>query len=184
MEKRRILPALLSTALLSLGLVIVSTPAKSEVVKAAEGTWTLVDDASTLADGDQIVIAAAKENYAMSTTQNNNNRASVAITKSGSSITVTSTVQVLTLKTGKTAGSFAFYTGSAGYLYAASTSSNHLKTKTALDNNDFDTLRNKINELEQAAAYMSSQGAAPQGDAAPGSNPDDVVDADFTDKKD
>ena len=56
--------------------------------------------------------------------------------------------------------------------------------KTALDNNDYDTLRQRISELEQAAAYMSSQGAAPQGDAAPGSNPDDVVDADFTDKKD
>ena len=57
--------------------------------------------------------------------------------------------------------------------------------KTALDNKDYDTLRARINELEQAAAYMSSQGANPNPqDATPGSNPDDVVDADFTDKKD
>ena len=55
--------------------------------------------------------------------------------------------------------------------------------KTALDNNDYETLRTRINELEQAAAYMQGQaGAANQGgnQGAPGSNPDDVVDADFT----
>jgi molecular chaperone DnaK len=54
--------------------------------------------------------------------------------------------------------------------------------KTALDNNDYETLKARISELEQAAAYMSSQGAGSQG-GTPGSNPDDVVDADFTDKK-
>ena len=32
MERRRILPALFTTTLLSLGLVVVSTPAKTEVV--------------------------------------------------------------------------------------------------------------------------------------------------------
>lgn len=59
--------------------------------------------------------------------------------------------------------------------------------KTALDNNDIETLRNRIKELEQAAAYM--QGAQPNKAASsteetttPGSNPDDVVDADFTKK--
>jgi len=56
--------------------------------------------------------------------------------------------------------------------------------KTALDNNDYETLRTRINELEQAAAYMQGQtGANPNqgsGQGTPGSNPDDVVDADFT----
>ena len=57
--------------------------------------------------------------------------------------------------------------------------------KTALDNNDYDTLRARINELEQAAAYMGQAGANPNPtNDAPGSNPDDIVDADFTDKKD
>ena len=59
--------------------------------------------------------------------------------------------------------------------------------KTALDNNDYDTLRARINELEQAAAYMGQAGANPNpnpADDVPGSNPDDVVDVDFTDKKD
>ena len=57
--------------------------------------------------------------------------------------------------------------------------------KTALDNNDIETLKARINELEQAAAYMANaqkgqQAGADQG--TPGSNPDDVVDADFSDK--
>ena len=59
--------------------------------------------------------------------------------------------------------------------------------KTALDNNDMATLKARINELEQAAAYMKQQqanaGAQPGADqGTAGSNPDDVVDADFTNK--
>ena len=63
--------------------------------------------------------------------------------------------------------------------------------KTALDNNDMATLKARINELEQAAAFMQQQqanggaaGANPQGDGqgTAGTNPDDVVDADFTKK--
>ena len=62
--------------------------------------------------------------------------------------------------------------------------------KTALDNNDMETLRKRISELEQAAAYMqqaqANQGAQPNGQAnnegTAGTNPDDVVDADFTSK--
>ena len=49
--------------------------------------------------------------------------------------------------------------------------------KTALDNNDFDTLRNRLNELEQAAAYMQSAQANNGGnEGTPGTNPDDIVD--------
>jgi len=79
--------------------------------------------------------------------------------------------------------------------------------KTAVDNNDMNTLRNKIGELEKAAAYMQqAQGGAGQQDSqnttsseqgngftsesTSGDNKstsskkdDDVVDADFTDKK-
>ena len=60
--------------------------------------------------------------------------------------------------------------------------------KTALDNNDIETLKKRISELEQAAAYMqqaqagANAGNAGANDATPGSNPDDVVDADFSDK--
>ena len=59
--------------------------------------------------------------------------------------------------------------------------------KTALDNNDIETLKKRISELEQAAAYMANAQAGGQANpgadqGTPGSNPDDVVDADFTKK--
>ncbi len=58
--------------------------------------------------------------------------------------------------------------------------------KTALDNNDIETLKKRISELEQAAAYMANaqagKGQQAGQECTPGSNPDDVVDADFSDK--
>ena len=57
--------------------------------------------------------------------------------------------------------------------------------KTALDNNDIETLRNKIGELERVAAMMAgAQGNPnPQGASTEGNETaDDVVDADSTDK--
>lgn len=61
--------------------------------------------------------------------------------------------------------------------------------KEALDKNDMDTLRARIGELEKAAEYMASQqasGASQPGNGSTGSEgkkDDDVVDADFTEKK-
>ena len=50
-------------------------------------------------------------------------------------------------------------------------------------------MKKRINVLEQAAAYMQqaqaanqANGGAANNDAPAGSNPDDVVDADFTNK--
>lgn len=97
-------------------------------------TWTLVTNESNLEVGDQIVIAAKDHNYAISTTQNGNNRGQAAVTKNGETITFGNDVQVLTLQTGNVSNSFAFYTGS-GYLYAASSSSNYLRTENTLSNN-------------------------------------------------
>ena len=58
--------------------------------------------------------------------------------------------------------------------------------KTALDTGDMETLKKRIGELEQAAAYMqqaqANQANAGASQEAAGSNPDDVVDADFTKK--
>ena len=100
-----------------------------------EETWTLVTDASTLKADDEIIIAASGDNnYALSTNQKSSNRAGTAITKSGNTLVEPSAdVQILTLKAGSTSGTFAFYTGTSGYLYAASSSANQLKTKTTLD---------------------------------------------------
>ena len=101
----------------------------------SEPTWTLVTDVTTLAEGDQIIIAAKDTAFAMSKTQNSNNRGQTAIKKVGNTLdTPSSSVQILTLKAGKTSGTWAFYTGS-GYLYAASSSKNYLRTQTTLDAN-------------------------------------------------
>ena len=97
------------------------------------GCWELVTDASTLAVGDQVVIAAADYNFALSITQNNNNRGQAAIKKNNdNTISFDENVQILTLKVGSMENTFALYTGT-GYLYAASSSSNHLKTQKEND---------------------------------------------------
>ena len=59
--------------------------------------------------------------------------------------------------------------------------------KTALENNDIETMKSRLSELEQAAAYMQGAQSAPHGgddNSTPGTNPDDIVDADFTKKDD
>ena len=96
------------------------------------GGTTLVEDASTLKVGQQIIIAASESNVALSTTQNSNNRGQATITKDGNAVTFGDDVQVITLEEGNVAGTFAFNVGS-GYLYAASSSANHLRTKDELD---------------------------------------------------
>ncbi|MBR6551175.1 MAG: bacterial Ig-like domain-containing protein [Paludibacteraceae bacterium] len=92
------------------------------------GCWELVTDASTLAVGDKVVIAAKDYNYALSTTQKENNRGQAAITKDDNTISFSEDVQILTLQKGSSDNTFTLYTGT-GYLYAASSSSNHLKTQ-------------------------------------------------------
>ena len=124
--------------------------AGTEVEKA----WTLVTDASTLAAGDKIIIVAKDANFAMSTTQNNNNRAQAAVTKSGNTLTFTSEVQEITLEAGTKTGTFAFNVGSSKYLYAASSSSNHLKTGSKNDNASW-----KI-EIANTIATIKAQGTS------------------------
>lgn len=102
-------------------------------------TATLIKDIANLNVGDKVLIAASgTHNFVMSTTQNENNRGSVAATKSGDKITDVdeTTMQVVTIVAGTETDSFGFYVGDAGYLYAAGASSkNLLRTKTTLDAN-------------------------------------------------
>lgn len=100
--------------------------------------YALVTDASSLAAGDTIVIAyvnAVEGTYqALSTTQNNNNRAAttdVTLNDDGT-LTAGESVQVITLE--KDSTNFLFNVGD-GYLYAASGSANQLKTETTADAN-------------------------------------------------
>jgi hypothetical protein len=95
-----------------------------------------VTDASTLQAGDKVIIVARDYDRAMGTTQNANNRNAIEITKNtaNNTCTITDNVQQLTLQQGNESGTFAFYTG-AGYLYAASSSDNYLRTESTLSNN-------------------------------------------------
>ncbi len=103
--------------------------------KETQQAWTLVTSSSTaLAADDQIIIAAAGYDCAISTNQKSNNRGQADITKDGSTATLGADVQILTVGAGTVSGTFAFNTGS-GYLYAASSSSNYLKTQTTLNAN-------------------------------------------------
>ena len=101
-----------------------------------ETTWVKVTDASSLASGDKVVIVAESSDYALSKTQNTNNRGQFAVTKSSDEVTWTNSqadgVQELTLETGTVSNTFAFNTGS-GYLYAASSTNNYLRTQANKD---------------------------------------------------
>lgn len=120
---------------LVLTMVLSMLPMGAGAIAATAGaTATLVTDASTLAAGDQIVLVAKNVNKALSTTQNSNNRGAADVTKSGNTVTLTANAEVLTLKAGSSAGSFALATADGSYLYAAGgTSSNYLRTGSTLD---------------------------------------------------
>ena len=96
--------------------------------------WELCTDSSDLAVGDQIVLVASSNERALSLTQNTNNRAATKIVKEDDSITINDDVQIITLEEGVVENTFAFNVGE-GYLYAPSSASNHLKTKSTIDPN-------------------------------------------------
>ena len=109
------------------------------VALVAPVQYTLLTDIAKLNIGDQVVIAAANANLAISATQNSNNRAQAAITKSADKSTISdpgSAVEIFTVEEGSTSGTYAFKAQKkAGYIYAASSSSNYLRTQTSKDAN-------------------------------------------------
>lgn len=96
--------------------------------------YTLVTDAKQLTTGSRVIIVAKDSNYAMSTNQKSNNRGQIAIIKNGNSIAAVEDLAEFTLQTGKKENTYSFYTGS-GYLYAASSSKNYLRTEDTLSDN-------------------------------------------------
>ncbi len=106
--------------------------------------FKLVTSAEQLqqAVGKQVLIGGyptGDDNMYVMSTQNNNNRAAVAVSLNGKDgvldmIARTDTYAVMQL--GKEGDNYTFYDiDEQGYLYAASSSSNHLKTKATLDAN-------------------------------------------------
>lgn len=93
-----------------------------------EAYWKLVTDESELENDTRIVIAAKDYNFALSTTQNTNNRGQAEIIKKYNTITFGVNVQSLGL-VGLANNEFALYDAvNNGYLYAASSTANQLKT--------------------------------------------------------
>ena len=98
------------------------------------GMWQICSDISDLDIGDKIIITAKAGDFALGTTQNTSNRLAVAIDKGDNTATINDDVQVITLENGVVENTFAFYVGT-GYLYAPSSSSNHLKTRSDINEN-------------------------------------------------
>ncbi len=133
--------------------VITASFAGNANYEAAEATYTLtvknaavigtdkfklVTDASALAAGDIIIIVGSYDTdegskaYALGTEQKTNNREAVAVTieSTDGTITPSSEVQQITLEEGW------YFKVDNGYLYAASSSSNYLKTEEVIDEDD------------------------------------------------
>lgn len=99
---------------------------------AAGDNFTLVTAESELKAGDIIIIVNQKGKKALSTEQRDSNRGACAITISGKNVTKADNAQEITLE--GASGAWYFNVGN-GYLYAASSSYNHLKTQTKKDDN-------------------------------------------------
>lgn len=91
--------------------------------------FVLVTDASTLAAGDQIIITDVNAAAAISTLQKSNNRGVTTVALTDGVIVPGENVQIITLVAAE--ANFMLQVGEDAYLYAASNSSNYLKTANA-----------------------------------------------------
>ncbi len=104
-------------------------------VSSGAAVWKLVTNANQLSANAKVVIAAAEYDKALGITQNTNNRAAVDIVKNANqTLTINNDVQILVLEAGSKTDTWAFGTDS-GYLYAASSSKNYLKTQSSINDN-------------------------------------------------
>ena len=115
--------------------MVITAQEKSDIV--VPPSWKLVTNIAMLQEGVQIVIAAKGSNVAMgASSSNGNNRTQTAITKNsdGTINTPSSSVQIITLVAGTKSGTWGLKVDNNKYLYAASSSSNYLKTGDLNDN--------------------------------------------------
>ena len=102
--------------------------------------YVLLTNVADLSVGDQIIITSGTDGAvkAISTTQNNNNRGATDIEIASNTITtIPANAQIITMETGMEANTFAFHVEGdvTGYLYAASSSKNYLRTQDNIDGN-------------------------------------------------
>ena len=95
---------------------------------------TLVTNVNSLQEGDRIIIVTATLSKALGATQASNNRPAVDVTKDGNTVSYGDDVQIITLEAGTVDGTYAFNVGD-GYLYAAGSDKNYLRTQTTNDAN-------------------------------------------------
>lgn len=100
--------------------------------------YELVTNASQLTAGAKYIIASSTDVAVAMSVQNNNNRGQEEVIFSDGILKYNpaSNVTVFELQAGNIEDTYAFYDATkGGYLYAASSSSNHLKTETTLSDN-------------------------------------------------
>lgn len=142
---------------------VTKTATYTITVNALTGeAYTLVTNANDLEEGDKVIIVNTDAGKAMSTTQNTNNRGATAVTfdedDNAIAIVPSSTdIQVFTLEGDASGWYFKTVNGKvSGYLYAASSSSNHLKTETEKDKNN--NAKAKIEIEGEGDATITFQG--------------------------
>ena len=110
---------------------------KIEKTTWVDNAYNLIKNTNDLQVGDKVVIVAAGYDKAMGA-QTTNNRASVAVTKNANgtnpTVDITNDVAILDVEEGSIAGTFAFKSAD-GYLYAASSGSNYLRSEANLSAN-------------------------------------------------
>lgn len=131
----KIIGATLAFAMMIGGAVGINAAKQAKEVSADDKTYTLVTNASNLADGDTIIIGNGSDGQVkfMSSTQNSNNRGVTdEAAVSNGSVTMPSNAEELTL--GAVSTNWTLYANNSatkGYLYASSSSSNQLKTRAS-----------------------------------------------------
>ena len=103
--------------------------------------WNLVTNENDLVAGDSVIIVASEYNYAIGINQKSNNREAISITRPDGNINTINfpfdeNVCIFEIQNGNVTDTWAFYDATNnGYIYAASSTSNHLKTENELDDN-------------------------------------------------
>lgn len=130
-------------------------------VVLSDTTYELVTSTSGLDVSRKIAIVAKDSAYALSTTQSDNNRDATDVVKttSDNTITMTDSIAAISIEDGINSGQYALNVtngDTTGYLYAASSSSNYLKTESSPDSNGNASWTISIDDSTYAASIVAN----------------------------
>ena len=119
------------------GKIAVFSIDMSGVVAEKPAEYQLLTNVADLNIGDKVIIANTEAAQAISSTQNNNNRAQTAVTiENGCIVAPGDAVEIFEVEEGTESGSYAFKaTKMEGYIYAASSSGNQMRTEANMSAN-------------------------------------------------